>query len=85
MAQAPQVSQFAQNAGVGASITTGAAVTLWVFRCITQHQLVMPDETVALMLSSYFFPISVACRDFVLSFINRETAGIADASAAEKV
>lgn len=84
MSQQPQPSQFAQNAGVGGSIATSAAVTLWAFRCLTQHQLVQPDETVAIVLSGYFFPVGIALRDFLLSFIHRETAVVEESPTAKK-
>ena len=72
----PSPNSFAHNVGVSSGIATSAAVTLWVFRCITTHQIAVPDDTVAVILSGYFMPIGIAIRDLVLSWIRRETPAV---------
>lgn len=60
---------------VAASTASGGGVIIWIFDCIKQGVLIVPDSTTAGLMAAFIFPILHVFRDIIMVSLGKFTKG----------
>ena len=67
-------SSVGNTAAISLGTSSTAGVLHWIFQCYMAHTLLMPDETVLIILAGFIAPVAHSVRDKIVSVMQTKSS-----------